>query len=110
VGARNVHDLDPKRVHGAAQKRRQRKYSAVQVLQLATALIKKEISAQELHQLLSRNKFAVTALTSIYKALEKSTPNTKEARRAFAAASGLMSRYSNVASQKSVPRNCCPND
>jgi hypothetical protein len=84
--------------------------NAAQLLQLATALIKKEISAKELHQLLSRNKFAVTALTSIYVALGKSTPNTKEARRAFAAASGLVSRYSNVASQKSVPRNCTPND
>jgi hypothetical protein len=76
--------------------------NAAQLLQLATALIKKEISAQELHHLLSRNKFAVTALTSIYVALGKSTPNTKEARRAFAAASGLMSRYGNATSRKSV--------
>jgi signal transduction histidine kinase len=84
--------------------------NAAQLLQIATALIKKEIAAEELHQLLSRNKFALTALTSIYAALGKSTPNTKQAIRAFAAASGLVSRYSKVASPKLVPTEVAVND
>jgi hypothetical protein len=78
--------------------------NAAHLLHLVTALIKKEIDAKELHQLLSRNKFALTVLASIYVALGKSMPKTKEARRAFVAASGLMSRYSKIASQKLVPR------
>jgi hypothetical protein len=92
-------------IHNAAmvQLKSGARANAAQLLQLASALIKKEIAAKELHQLLTRNKFALTALTSLCVALGKSTPNTKGARRAFAAASGLMSRYSNVASQKSVP-------
>jgi hypothetical protein len=77
--------------------------NVAELCKIAIALIKKEISAKELHQLLSRKKLALRTLTSIYVALGKSTPNTKEARRAFAAASGLVSRYSNVASQMSVP-------
>jgi hypothetical protein len=70
--------------------------SANQLLQLATRLIKKLISPKSLHQLLSQNKFALTVVTSIYIGLGKSAPNKKEADRPFAAASGLMSRYSKV--------------
>jgi hypothetical protein len=98
-------------IHNAAtvQLKSGARANAAQLCRIATALIKKEIAAKELHQLLSRNKFALRALTSICVALAKSTPNTKDARRAFAAASGLVSRYSNVNSQKSVPTEVAVN-